>query len=54
MVVLAIIGIINTFSRRIALGAPLKMSDAVEEIMDTFIHGIAARTKAVPERIVAG
>lgn len=44
MAVLAITGIINTFSRRIALGAPLTMADAVEQVMDCFIHGIAAKS----------
>ena len=42
MVVLAIIGIINTYTRRISLGAPLKMEDAVDQVMDTLINGIAA------------
>jgi AcrR family transcriptional regulator len=43
LAVLAIIGIINTFTRRIALGAPLTMADAVEQVMDSFVWGITAR-----------
>jgi AcrR family transcriptional regulator len=43
MVVLAIIGIVNTYTRRRSLGAPLKMEDAIELVMDTLVNGIAFR-----------
>jgi len=42
MAVLAITGIVNTFSRRAALGAPVKLEDGVEQVMDTFVHGLIA------------
>jgi len=40
MAVLAITGIVNTFSRRIALGAPLSLEDGIEQVTDTFVHGL--------------
>jgi AcrR family transcriptional regulator len=42
MAVLAIIGIVNTFIRRVALEAPLKMEDGIEQVMDTFMNGLRA------------
>jgi AcrR family transcriptional regulator len=51
MAVIAIIGIINTFTRRIALGAPLSMADAVEQVMDSFVWGITVRGDARNEGI---
>ena len=35
-----IIGIVNTFIRRVALEAPLKMEDGIEQVMDTFMNGL--------------
>lgn len=46
MTVLAITGILQTFSRRISLGAPLRLDDAVEQVMDGFVYGLAVRDQA--------
>jgi TetR/AcrR family transcriptional regulator len=43
MAVLAITGIVNTFSRRAALGAPVKLEEGVEQVMDTLVYGLAPR-----------
>jgi AcrR family transcriptional regulator len=43
MAVLAITGIVNTFSRRAALGVPVSLEDGIEQVMDTFVQGLAAR-----------
>ncbi len=51
MAVLAIIGIVNTFTRRIALGAPLRMTDAVEQVMDSFVLGISVQRPQTNEGI---
>jgi len=42
MAVLAITGIVNTFSRRASLGAPVALEDGIEQVMDTFVHGLIA------------
>jgi AcrR family transcriptional regulator len=44
MAVLAITGIVNTFSRRAALGAPIRLEEGVEQVMDTFVYGLVDRT----------
>jgi AcrR family transcriptional regulator len=46
MTVLAITGILHTFSRRIALGAPLSLDEAVHQVMDGFVYGLAVRPEA--------
>jgi AcrR family transcriptional regulator len=43
MAVLAISGILNTFSRRAALGAPVTLEEGVDQVMDTFVYGLASR-----------
>lgn len=50
MAALAIIGIVNTFVRRVALGAPLSMEDGMEQVMDTFMYGLVAQTPSELER----
>lgn len=49
MAVLAITGIVNTFSRRAALGAPVAVEDGIEQVMDTFVNGMARRRPHVPD-----
>jgi AcrR family transcriptional regulator len=44
MVVLAMIGIINTFRRRMVLGARVSLDDGIEQVTDTLLHGILAVT----------
>jgi hypothetical protein len=41
MAALAIVGIVNTFMRRMALGAPLTLEDCLEQAMDSFVLGLA-------------
>jgi AcrR family transcriptional regulator len=41
MAALAIVGIVNTFMRRMALGAPLTLEDCLEQVMDSFVLGLA-------------
>jgi hypothetical protein len=35
------VGIVNTFMRRMALGAPLTLEDCLEQVMDSFVLGLA-------------
>lgn len=41
-VALSVLGIIGTFLRRVALGAPLRLEDALEQVMDTMVYGLLA------------
>jgi AcrR family transcriptional regulator len=50
MAALAIIGIMNTFIRRLALGAPLSMEDGIEQVTDTFMYGLLVRAPSETER----
>lgn len=50
MAVLAITGIVNTFMRRIAIGSNLRLEDGVEQVMDTFINGLGAHPRPVPDQ----
>ena len=50
MAALAIIGIVNTFIRRLALGAPLSMEDGIEQVTDTFMHGLMAQAPSETDR----
>ncbi len=50
MAVLAIRGILTTFSRRAALGAPVTLEEGVDQVMDTFVYGLAVRADTSPTR----
>ena len=49
MAALAIAGIVNSFMRRIALGGPLRLEDALDQVMDTFVPGLMAGRPGVPD-----
>ena len=53
MAALAIIGIVNTFIRRVALGAHLSMEDGMEQVMDTFMYGLVVHEPAEVRQQVA-
>jgi hypothetical protein len=50
MAALAIIGIMNTFIRRLAHGAPLSMEDGIEQVTDTVMYGLLVRAPSETER----
>ena len=52
MAVLAIRGILTTFSRRAALGAPVTLEEGVDQVMDTFVYGLAVRADTSPTATV--
>ena len=43
MVVVAMIGIINSFRRRMVLGSTVTLDDAMEQVTDTLLKGVLAR-----------
>lgn len=53
MVVLAMIGIINTFRRRMVLGAPVDLNDGIEQVTETLLPGLFAVPTALPARVAS-
>lgn len=49
MVTLAMIGIVNTFRRRMVVGAKVTLEDGLEQVTDTLLHGLLRHEPRSPE-----